>query len=60
MIMLVICFWWLVLRWAHTESWIWAILAGMVGGLAIYVKFVAAFFVIGRPSERHWVHLADG
>jgi hypothetical protein len=47
MIMLVICFWWMVLRWADTESWIWAILAGLVGGLAIYVKFVAAFFVIG-------------
>ena len=47
MIMLVICFWWMVRRWADTESWIWTILAGLVGGLAIYVKFVAAFFVIG-------------
>jgi len=47
MIMLVICFWWLVMRWAKTEGWAWAILAGLVGGLAIYVKFVAAFFVIG-------------
>ena len=47
MIALVICFWWMVLRWSDTESWIWAILAGIVGGLAIYVKFVAAFFVIG-------------
>jgi hypothetical protein len=29
------------------ESWKWAILAGLIGGLAIFVKFVAAFFVIG-------------
>jgi len=28
-------------------GWKWAILAGLVGGLAIFVKFVAAFFVIG-------------
>ena len=32
----------------HTlEAWSWAVIAGVVGGLAIYVKFVAAFFVIG-------------
>ena len=28
-------------------GWVWAILAGIAGGLAIYIKFVAAFFVIG-------------
>ena len=28
-------------------GWKWAILAGLIGGLAIFVKFVAAFFVIG-------------
>ncbi|MFZ5820332.1 MAG: ArnT family glycosyltransferase [Chloroflexota bacterium] len=28
-------------------SWLFAILAGLVGGLAIYVKLTAAFFVIG-------------
>src|SRR3990172_7252561 len=28
-------------------SWLLAILAGLIGGLAIFVKFVAAFFVIG-------------
>ncbi|OGO25468.1 MAG: hypothetical protein A2Y54_05815 [Chloroflexi bacterium RBG_16_51_16] len=27
--------------------WTWAILAGIFGGLAIYIKFVAAFFVVG-------------
>lgn len=47
MIMLVIIFWWLYTRWARTEAWSWAATAGVVGGLAIYVKFVAAFFVVG-------------
>jgi 4-amino-4-deoxy-L-arabinose transferase-like glycosyltransferase len=27
--------------------WPWALLAGVLGGIAIYIKFVAAFFVIG-------------
>jgi len=36
-----------VVRWAHTQAWTWAVLAGLVGGAAIYVKFVAAFFVVG-------------
>lgn len=47
MVALVLMFWWLYTRWARTESWSWTIAAGVVGGLAIYVKFVAAFFVIG-------------
>ena len=47
MVMLVIVFWWLYTRWARTEAWTWAVVAGIVGGLAIYVKFVAAFFIIG-------------
>jgi len=47
MMMLVLCFWWLVVRWGHTQAWSWAVLTGLVGGAAIYVKFVAAFFVIG-------------
>ena len=29
------------------KNWLFAILAGLFGGLAIFVKFVAAFFVIG-------------
>jgi hypothetical protein len=28
-------------------TWGWALLAGLLGGLAIYIKFSAAFFVIG-------------
>jgi hypothetical protein len=63
MVTLVAAFWWLIYRWAaltpspstlsgtrpegRGESWKWAILAGLTGGLAIFVKFVAAFFVIG-------------
>jgi len=32
---------------SENKSWLFAILAGLFGGFAIYIKFVAAFFVIG-------------
>lgn len=47
MVMLILCFWWMFWRWTRSESWLWTLLAGAIGGLAIYVKFVAAFFVVG-------------
>jgi hypothetical protein len=47
MVALLLCFWWLFARWTRSGTWPWAILAGVIGGLAIYVKFVAAFFVAG-------------
>lgn len=57
MVMLMLGFWWTVTRWARLASeassksghtlWFWAILAGLFGGFAIFIKFVAAFFVIG-------------
>jgi 4-amino-4-deoxy-L-arabinose transferase-like glycosyltransferase len=47
MLMLIIAFWWAVENWGRNPSWKWSILAGLAGGLAIFVKFPAAFFVIG-------------
>ncbi len=47
MVALIVAFWWLVYRWTNQLTWKWAIFAGLIGGLAIFVKFVAAFFVIG-------------
>ena len=58
MVMLIVAFWWLIYRWASAPlpvgeglgvraTWLYAILAGLIGGLAVFVKFVAAFFVIG-------------
>jgi hypothetical protein len=57
MVTLIVSFWWLMYRWVtlipspspsgRGKLWTYAILAGLVGGLAIFVKFVAAFFVIG-------------
>jgi hypothetical protein len=48
MVMLIIIFWWAVCKWMdQPDSYKWAVIAGLFGGFAIYVKFVAAFFVIG-------------
>jgi len=56
MVMLIIAFWWSIENWGRSqmfyhgssaESWAWAILSGLFGGLAIFAKFPAAFFVLG-------------
>src|SRR5512140_2769874 len=47
MVMLIILFCWAFLQWTRRQAWSWAVLAGVAGGLAIYIKFVSAFFVIG-------------
>ncbi len=47
MIMLVLAFWWMFARWLRAPLWVSALLAGLLGGLAIFIKFSAAFFVIG-------------
>lgn len=47
MVMFIIAFWWALARWMRSPSWMNTLLAGLLGGLAIYIKFSAAFFVIG-------------
>ena len=54
MVMLIIIFWWAFLSWldlpvgsSSIKEWGVAGVAGIIGGLAIYVKFSSAFFVIG-------------
>ena len=44
MIMLVLAFWWTFSRWIRSPLWVNAMLAGLLGGLAIFIKFSAAFF----------------
>ncbi|MEJ2596863.1 MAG: glycosyltransferase family 39 protein [Anaerolineales bacterium] len=34
-------------RWSETQSWRWALLAGLFGGLAVLIKIVAAYLVGG-------------
>lgn len=47
MVSLIVIFWWAVFHWAkNPTSFMWAALAGIFGGLAIFIKLVAAFFVI--------------
>lgn len=36
-----------VLRWSETTSWKWAIIAGLMGGVALLVKIMAGFFIAG-------------
>ena len=53
MVMLIVAFWWAFALWMNIPSgrsgakWGAAITAGILGGMAIYIKFIAAFFVIG-------------
>ena len=47
MVALILAFWWTFLRWLQSPSWMKAVLAGLLGGFAIFIKFSAAFFVIG-------------
>lgn len=47
MTMLIIIFLWAVYEWSEKQTYRYAIIAGLFGGFAIFIKFVAAFFVIG-------------
>ena len=57
MVMLILAFWWMFARWINLTAgpaptgtgrqWTAALLAGLLGGFAIFIKFSAAFFVIG-------------
>lgn len=55
MTMFIIMFCWAAYEWANskernhkgTHSWFYAILAGLFGGLAIFIKFPAAIFIVG-------------
>ncbi len=46
MIMAIIIFWWAIENWGRHQGWRWAIVAGISGGIAIFVKFPAVFFII--------------
>ncbi|HSJ87467.1 MAG TPA: glycosyltransferase family 39 protein [Anaerolineales bacterium] len=59
MVTLILAFWWLFSRWVRFPSWLNALLAGLIGGLAIFIKLSAVFFVIGAalglaPSRYAW------
>jgi hypothetical protein len=57
MVALIVGFWWAVNRWANSlspnsypasrSSWLYVLLASLLGGLAIFIKLNAAFFIIG-------------
>lgn len=47
MVALVIFYLWALFRWQNTRSWKWAILFGVFGGLALFVKNVSIFFIAG-------------
>lgn len=48
-----------ILQWDKKRTWCWAVFAGLLGGLAIFVKTVAVFFIAGMwlgwlLSEKNW------
>jgi hypothetical protein len=45
MVMFILIGWWAVMRWSRQPAWKWVILAGLAGGLAIFVKLTALFFI---------------
>lgn len=45
MVMWVLLTAWSALRWSETDSWKWAILTGMAGGMTLLVKTFAGFYV---------------
>lgn len=47
MLALTISFWWIFFRWLNSPSWIKAVLSGLLGGFAIFIKFPAVFFIAG-------------
>lgn len=47
MVMLILIGWWAAWRWSRQPAWKWALAAGVAGGLAIFVKLTAVFFVTG-------------
>ncbi|MEP6895450.1 MAG: glycosyltransferase family 39 protein [Chloroflexota bacterium] len=47
MVMLILAFCWMFMRWVRSLTWSYALLSGLVGGVAIFIKFSAAFFIIG-------------
>ena len=47
MVMFLLAFWWTFARWIRVPSWLNVIFAALFGGIAIFIKFSAAFFVIG-------------
>jgi 4-amino-4-deoxy-L-arabinose transferase-like glycosyltransferase len=47
MVMFMLIGLWAVMRWARQPAWTWAVLAGLTGGLAIFVKLTAVFFIAG-------------
>ena len=57
MVMLIIIFWWAIEHWGRKpSSWRWTLLAGVSGGLAIFVKFPAVFFVVSGALGAIFAH----
>lgn len=50
MVLLLLITWWSFENWSRCQSWRWTIISGLSGGLAIFIKFPAAFFVIGAAA----------
>jgi hypothetical protein len=59
LVLLLAIFMMALMFWDKQRSWKWAVWAGLLGGLAIFIKTVAAFFVAGMwlgwlLSDQNW------
>jgi hypothetical protein len=57
MVTLIILFWWSIENWGRNPSWKWSLLSALAGGLAMFIKLPAAFFVIGGALAAIFAHL---
>ena len=47
MVMAIIVGWWALYHWYRHPTWAWAVVSGLLCGLAIYIKAPAIFFIAG-------------
>jgi 4-amino-4-deoxy-L-arabinose transferase-like glycosyltransferase len=56
MVMFILAFWWSIENWGRNPTWKWALLSGLCGGLAVFIKFPSVFFILGGAFGAIFAH----